>query len=96
MTTLYLSPQGCDTWSGRLAQPTGDRSDGPLATPGAALLAARRRQAETRKPVHVVVGEGDYELAQPLVFTPEDSGQVWSAAPGARPVFSGGRHHPFI
>ena len=92
MTTLYLSPQGCDTWSGRLAQPTGDRSDGPLATPGAALLAARRRQAETRKPVHVVVGEGDYELAQPLVFTPEDSGQVWSAAPGARPVFSGGRH----
>jgi hypothetical protein len=39
----------------------------------------------------VIVAGGHYELAEPLVFAPEDSGQVWSAASGARPVFSGGR-----
>lgn len=91
MATLYLSPEGCDSWSGRFAQPAADRSDGPLATPGAALLAARRVGAETRESARVVVSGGCYEMAQPLVFTPEDNGQVWSAAPGAKPVFSGGR-----
>jgi len=91
MTTLYLSPQGCDSWSGRFAQPAADGSDGPLATPPAALQAARRRQTETGTPARVCVAAGCYELAQSLTFTPADNGQVWCAAPGARPLFSGGR-----
>ncbi len=31
-TNLYVSPTGKDQWSGRLAAPNGDSSDGPFAT----------------------------------------------------------------
>lgn len=46
--------------------------------------------------VHVHVADGTYALTEPLVLTPEDSGTeqapiAYEAAPGARPVFSGGR-----
>jgi parallel beta-helix repeat protein len=34
---------------------------------------------------------GAYQLAEPLVLTPEDSNTVWEAAPGQRVVISGGR-----
>ena len=32
VTELFVSPEGSDNWSGRLAAPNADRSDGPLAT----------------------------------------------------------------
>lgn len=72
--------------------PTGsDRGDGseqrPFATPQRAQTAARK----SKGPVQVVVQAGVYELASPLRFNPADSGQRWSAAPGSKPVFSGGR-----
>ena len=91
MPTLYLSPRGCDSWSGRISEPLADLSDGPLASPGAMQLLARRLASGTRDSIRVIVAGGDYELAEPLVFTPADSGQVWMAAPGERPVLSGGR-----
>lgn len=31
--TLYVSPAGQDSWSGKLAEPNATRSDGPLAPP---------------------------------------------------------------
>ncbi len=37
------------------------------------------------------MADGVYELNDTLTFTPADSGQRWSAANGACPVFSGGR-----
>lgn len=45
--------------------------------------------------VVVQVGDGVYRIARPLVFRAADGGQnehtvTWSAAPGARPVISGG------
>jgi len=68
-----------------------DRGDGsvdrPFATPRRAQMVARK----AKRAVQVVVQDGVYELDAPLVFTPADNGQRWSATAGARPVFSGGR-----
>jgi len=95
---LYVAPQGNDQWSGRLARPNADRTDGPLASLQGAREAVRRLKAEgpLREPVRVQVADGIYPLTEPVIFTPEDSGTaecpiIYEAAPGARPVFSGGR-----
>ena len=37
------------------------------------------------------IGDGVYYLSDTLVLTPEDSNTTWEAAPGARPLISGGR-----
>lgn len=66
------------------------RPNGPISTPAAARDAAR----QARKPVKIIVQQGTYELAEPLVLTPEDSGVTWECAKDARVVFSGGHHLP--
>jgi hypothetical protein len=82
--------------------PTGDdAADGSLAKPVASLIGARDavrrlRVAGNAGPVRVVVADGTYHFAEPLVLMPEDGGTAeapvrYEAAPGARPVFSGGR-----
>ena len=60
---------------------------GPIATPQAAREAARK----ATKPVRIVVGEGVYPLTEALALSAEDSQVSWEAAPGAKPVFSGGK-----
>ena len=96
--TLYVAPDGNDQWSGRLARPNRERTDGPLASLQGARDAVRRLKAQgpLTEPVRVLVAEGTYSLSEPVVFTPEDSGTekcpiIYEAAPEARPVFSGGR-----
>jgi len=96
--TLYVSPQGNDNWSGRLAKPNDQKTDGPFASLGKARDLIRQLKTTTSltEPVHVVVAEGTYALAEPLVLTPKDSGTskyaiFYEASPGARPVFTGGR-----
>jgi hypothetical protein len=82
--------------------PTGDdAADGSRAKPVASLIGARDavrrlRAAGNTGPVRVVAADGTYRLAEPLVLMPEDGGTAeapvrYEAAPGARPVFSGGR-----
>lgn len=97
-TTLYVSPLGNDSWSGRIEQPNADHSDGPLATLIGARNAIRtlKQAAPITEPVQVVFADGIYPLAEPIVFEPQDSGSeqaniVYQAAPGATPVFTGGR-----
>ncbi len=82
----YVAPNGNDAHPG-----TADR---PFAT----LVRARDaiRAQKERGPVQVHVAGGDYTLTEPLVLEPRDSGTseapiLYKAAPGARPVFSGGR-----
>ena len=60
---------------------------GPISTPQAALDAARAAV----KPVRIIVGDGVYPLTGPVALTADDSAVTWEAAPGARPVFTGGR-----
>ncbi|MCL4190300.1 MAG: right-handed parallel beta-helix repeat-containing protein [Thermoguttaceae bacterium] len=96
--TLYVAPGGNDAWSGRLAEPNVARSDGPLASLVGARDAVRRLKSRgpLAEAVRIVVADGTYSLAEPLVLTPDDSGTPtcpirYEAAPGAKPCFSGGR-----
>jgi len=96
--TLHVAPDGDDAWSGRLERANRDRTDGPLASLAGARDALRRLRAKgpLGEPVRVVIADGRYALAETLTFTPDDNGAekypiIYEAAPGAAPVFSGGR-----
>jgi len=95
---IHVSPAGNDAWSGRLAQPNAEKTDGPVASLAGARDAVRRlkKAGKVEGPFTVVIQDGTYRLAEPVVFGPEDGGTaaapvVYRAAEGARPVFSGGR-----
>ncbi len=97
-TIIHVAPDGNDAWSGQVSRPTADRSDGPLATLGGARDAVRKLKAKAPldRPLHVRFAAGTYPLTGPVDFGPADSGTAaapvcYEAAPGARPVFSGGR-----
>jgi len=94
---LHVAPCGNDQWSGRLAAPNADRSDGPLATLSRcqAMVRERLTKADQPEPITVTI-HGAHRLAQPIVFTPRDSGTadapvVWRSAPGQPAVLSGAR-----
>jgi hypothetical protein len=80
-----------------------DRNPGTKESPFASLAFAQRKARELRRlsdpsiegGVRIVVRGGVYPLTSPLFFRPEDSGSETSptsieAAPGERPVLSGG------
>jgi len=87
--TFTVSPAGSDTNPG-----TPERPFATLSRAQKAVQALTR--AGLQQPVVVYVAEGTYELAEPLVFGPEDGGTTthpvtYAAMPGAAPVLSGGR-----
>ncbi|MBK5295284.1 MAG: right-handed parallel beta-helix repeat-containing protein [Acidobacteriia bacterium] len=66
--------------------------EGPIRTLTQARDAARsRRIAGQSGSITIQLRDGVYFLPETLVLTPDDSNTVWEAAPGARPVISGGR-----
>lgn len=91
---LYVSTDGDDQFSGRVAERTGE--DGPLAS----VQAARDKIRSLRKsgeagPFAVEIRGGWYFLDHPLVLEPEDSGTaetpiVYRAYAGEQPKLSGG------
>lgn len=96
--TFHVDPRGDDAWSGLIEEPGAMRTDGPFATPHRAQRAVRETLATRGSSVVIAVRihNGFYELQEPLVFTPEDSGGehnrvFWGARKGDRPVLSGGR-----
>jgi hypothetical protein len=96
--TLHVAPTGNDGWSGRVAAPNADKTDGPLATLAGARDAVRRLKAQgpLAEPVQIVVADGVYPMNETLVLGPADSGSAtcpisYEAAPGAAPRFTGGR-----
>ncbi len=91
---LFVATNGNDEWSGTLAAPNTDRTDGPLATLQAARDRVRSRVSS--EPVTITVRGGTYVLDEPFVLGPEDSGSeqhnvIYAAYPGERPMVSGGR-----
>ncbi len=88
---LHVATNGNDNASGAITRRAGD---GPLATLGAALHKARA--AKFRDGVTILLHGGTYRAAEPIVFTPEDSGAsaekpLTVAAFGKdKPVLSGG------
>ena len=96
---FFVSPSGKDSWSGKLSVPTADLSDGPYRTLTRARDAVRALRAGQKldRPVVVQIISGRYELAEPLTFSPADSGSeqsptIFAAVPGDRKpvILSGG------
>ncbi len=97
-TELHVSPEGNDAWTGKLPHPNSARNDGPLATLTGARDAIRKlkQSGPLATPVKVIVAHGRYAITAPLELGPDDTGTSqspisYAAAPGAQPVFSGGR-----
>ncbi len=96
---FYVAQDGNDRRSGRQPAPDERGTDGPFAGLHRAQQAVRKAlhgRPGRGCPIRVVVGAGVYRLPRPLVFHPADSGAadapvVYMAAPGVRPVISGGR-----
>jgi len=98
---LYVAPDGNDAWSGTRKTPNGDKSDGPVASLAGARdvlrkLGGSRGSQPTSQPVCILVAEGRYRMTEPLTLGPQDGGTrnapvSYEAAPGATPIFSGGR-----
>ncbi|WP_431857405.1 right-handed parallel beta-helix repeat-containing protein [Azospirillum sp.] len=82
---FFVSPNGNDSWSGRLAAPNADGTDGPFAT------LARARDAMRGSDVKVTyLRGGTFQLASTLELGGADSGVAFYAFPGETPVISGG------
>ena len=65
---------------------------GPIFSLGAARDAVRKaRAAGDQSPARVLIESGVYLLPEPVIFELQDSGVTYEAAPGAKPVFNGGR-----
>jgi hypothetical protein len=97
-TVIHVSPDGNDAWSGQAASPNADKSDGPLASLAGARNAVRKLTAKAplARPVKVRLADGIYPLTGPVEFNHGDSGTAaapvsYEAAPGAKPVLSGGQ-----
>lgn len=85
-TTFHVSPDGDDTWSGRLSVPNAQRDDGPFARIEFARDAARM----TSGPSTIAIAGGDYYLSQPVVFDARDAGLIVTAKCNEKPVLHGG------
>ncbi len=94
---FYVSTRGSDSWSGTLATPNAQRSDGPFATLEHARDAVRELKKSKSTDIVVLVREGTYQLEETVVFGLEDSGEgdstvTYAAYPVRRPCsVRGGR-----
>jgi uncharacterized protein (TIGR03437 family) len=93
--TLYVAPNGNDSWTGALASPNGAGTDGPLATFDHARAAVRALNKTGLSQVSVQFRAGTYFLAATEQMTAVDSGTanlniVYQNFPGESPVISGG------
>ncbi len=99
--SFYVSPNGKDSWSGKLAAPNASKNDGPFASVAKAQSAVQGLVRNSNRPVIVMLRAGTYYLplspTNPgtLNFTSRDSGTsrapvVWTNYPGEKPIISGG------
>ena len=93
---FYVSPDGSDTWTGKLATPNKAKSDGPFASLEQARDAVREMKKNgADRDITVQVRTGQYHLKKTIVFGLPDSGKgdstiTYEAFPGEKPVFSSG------
>jgi hypothetical protein len=83
---FYVSPDGKDTWSGDLPKANSRRTDGPFASIERARDAARQKGGQNT----IAMGNGDYYLAEPIVFDARDAGLIIAARCNEAPVLHGG------
>ena len=96
--TFYVATNGRNAWSGRVAAPAANRSDGPFRSLARARDAIRqaRKAASAEQRYVVEIRGGTYFLDDTFVLMPEDSGTkeapvTYAAYSGERPILSGGR-----
>ena len=95
---FYVATNGKDTWSGTLAAPNSNNTDGPFASISRAQTAVQailKNPNGRTKPIQVLVRAGTYYPTQSLNFTSADSGTktlevIWGNYPNEAPVISGG------
>ncbi|WP_434624212.1 carbohydrate-binding domain-containing protein [Azospirillum sp. B2RO_4] len=83
---FYVAANGKDTWSGKLAAPNADGTDGPFASLEKAQAAMRASSTIDT----TYVREGTYHLTKTLELTSLDNGHSFQNYPGEKPVLSGG------
>jgi hypothetical protein len=83
---FYVSSDGKDTWSGHLPKANSRRTDGPFASIERARDAARQKGGQNT----IAMGNGDYYLAEPIVFDARDAGLIIAARCNEAPVLHGG------
>ncbi len=94
---LYVAPDGNDAWSGSLAAPNAEKTDGPFATLQRVRDAIRKRKAAgTAEGITVHIRGGLYALPQTLKLEAQDSGTadapvVYRAYQNEKPILIGGR-----
>ena len=87
-SAFYVATNGNDGWSGKLAAPNADGTDGPFAT----LEHARDAMRATPNVTTTFVRGGDYYVDHALELTAADSGRTYAAYSGETPTIHGG--HP--
>ncbi|HEY3839854.1 MAG TPA: right-handed parallel beta-helix repeat-containing protein [Bryobacteraceae bacterium] len=99
---VFVSPNGRDSWSGKLPAPNAAGTDGPLASVARAQAALRdlRKTKPDQKRVVMLRGGTYYLALSPtspgtLAFTAFDSATaafptIWQNYPGETPIISGG------
>lgn len=98
-STIYVSANGSDAWSGSLAAPNDEGTDGPVATLERARDVVRqlKKTDAGQGTIVVEVGAGTYELSEPLSLTAEDGGAsadapvIWRAKAGDSVKISAGK-----
>jgi hypothetical protein len=93
---FFVAPDGDDSFSGTLAAPNADATDGPFATLARARDAVRTLIARHKRDATVLIRGGTYRLSQTVVFSLDNSAGpdatiTYAAYPGEKPVFSSGQ-----
>ncbi|GAA4256223.1 hypothetical protein GBZ26_09085 [Azospirillum formosense] len=83
---FYVATNGNDGWSGKLAAPNADGTDGPFAT----MEQARDAMRADPKVTTTLVRGGDYYVDRTLELTAADSGKTFAAYSGETPTIHGG------
>jgi len=94
----FVATDGNDAWSGKLAEPNAEKTDGPLATLARARDEIRKQKAAgaAGRGFTVSVRAGVYCLDKTFTLTAEDAGTAdapirYQAYPGETPILVGGR-----
>jgi hypothetical protein len=95
---FYIATNGNDSWSGTLAAPNTNNTDGPFATIARAQTAVQgilQNPNGRTQTIVVQIRQGTYFISQPLSFTSADSGTAqlqvnWENYPSETPAISGG------
>jgi len=90
---FYVSTVGNDAWSGKLAEPNADKTDGPFATIKQAKKAVRFFKQSLYRDVFILIRGGEYTLSETEVFIADDgtydSYKInYMAYPGETPIFN--------